>query len=189
MTTEMRVTAMSESARDAAAGASDGVLLRKAGSRPAVTQGPPAPVGLRIGTVERDLAAAALAEHFSAGRLDSIEFDERTRAVYAARVFADLDPLFCDLPAPHPPRPQVADPLAAAWADGRAARDRHTGRAFGRGLAAGAPRDPVRLVLVLLFVLACLLWVGLTRIPPFFAFPLFWLVIMRRPWARRHRLR
>jgi hypothetical protein len=142
---------------------------------------------LRIGTAERDRAAAALAEHFSAGRLDAMEFDERTRAAYAARTVTDLEPLFLDLPAPHPPRPVPENPREAAWADGRAARESYA--AGGIGHPRRYPADRLRLALLVVFVLACSTWVALTRVPPFFVFPLFWLVIMRRPWPRRHRYR
>jgi hypothetical protein len=53
---------------------------------------------LRIGTAERERAAADLGEHLAAGRLSTEEFDERVRRVYAARTATDLDPLFGDLP-------------------------------------------------------------------------------------------
>jgi Domain of unknown function (DUF1707) len=56
--------------------------------------------GQRIGDAERDDAAAALSEHFSAGRLDRAEFDVRLHAAYAAQTAADLAPLFADLPKP-----------------------------------------------------------------------------------------
>ena len=64
---------------------------------------------LRIGTAERERAAADLGEHLAAGRLSTEEFDERVRQAYAARTAAELTPLFCDLPDLHPapaPRPR-----------------------------------------------------------------------------------
>lgn len=63
---------------------------------------PPAPCALRIGDAERERAAAALSEHFSAGRLDREEFDARLSTAYAARTGGDLVPLFADLPEPRP---------------------------------------------------------------------------------------
>jgi uncharacterized protein DUF1707 len=69
---------------------------------------------LRIGDAERMAAASALGDHFAAGRLDQAELDERLSRAYAARTYDDLEPLFVDLPEPHPARPvltgQVVDP-------------------------------------------------------------------------------
>ncbi len=54
---------------------------------------------LRISDEEREQAAAAIREHFAAGRLDNAEFEERLQALYAARTRGDLDALSADLPA------------------------------------------------------------------------------------------
>ncbi len=53
---------------------------------------------VRIGNAERDRAAELLGEHFRAGRLNVVEYDERVGAAYAAQTEADLRPLFVDLP-------------------------------------------------------------------------------------------
>ena len=53
---------------------------------------------LRASDEERDQAAAALAAHYSAGRLDHDELDERLRAAYAARTQSELRGLLADLP-------------------------------------------------------------------------------------------
>lgn len=70
---------------------------------------------LRIGTAERERAAADLGEHLAAGRLSTEEFDERVRQAYAARTAAELTPLFRDLPdlrpAPVPQRRRDLRPL------------------------------------------------------------------------------
>ena len=58
---------------------------------------------LRIGDAEREGAVAALGEHYAAGRLTLEEYDERTSRAFAARVAADLWPLFRDLPEQPPP--------------------------------------------------------------------------------------
>jgi hypothetical protein len=60
------------------------------------------PGSTRIGNSERESAMNALDVHLSAGRLDSEEYGERVGRVSVARVAADLEPLFSDLPAPHP---------------------------------------------------------------------------------------
>jgi hypothetical protein len=68
---------------------------------------PNGPGGTRIGDTERVAAATALGDHFAAGRLDQAELDDRLSRAYAARTFADLEPLFADLPEPRPTRPAL----------------------------------------------------------------------------------
>ncbi|SFS40881.1 DUF1707 SHOCT-like domain-containing protein [Saccharopolyspora flava] len=57
---------------------------------------------LRIGDPERERAMRLLGEHFSAGRLELAEYDERCRQASAARFGSELDVLFDDLPGPRP---------------------------------------------------------------------------------------
>lgn len=52
---------------------------------------------LRVGEAERAAACDALAEHFSAGRLDPAELDDRLARAMAARTHDDLRVLFVDL--------------------------------------------------------------------------------------------
>lgn len=54
---------------------------------------------IRIGTAEREEAIALLGEHFSAGRLSLVEFDDRVALATQAVTRADLVPLFSDLPS------------------------------------------------------------------------------------------
>ncbi|OZM75558.1 DUF1707 domain-containing protein [Pseudonocardia sp. MH-G8] len=54
--------------------------------------------GIRIGHDEREAAVRELGEHFSEGRLEPQEYEERMSAAYAARTTDDLAPLFADLP-------------------------------------------------------------------------------------------
>lgn len=61
---------------------------------------------LRVGDAERERAAAALGDHYAAGRLEPSEYAERLDAIWTARTRRDLDVLFHDLPrlaAPQPP--------------------------------------------------------------------------------------
>ena len=60
---------------------------------------------LRIGDAERNRAAELLGEHMAEGRLTQAEFDERLGVALNAKVAADLEPLFRDLPGPNPGRP------------------------------------------------------------------------------------
>jgi len=60
--------------------------------------------GIRASDAEREQAAEALREHYTAGRLTSEELDERLDAVYKATTVAELDRLRGDLPdLPLPP--------------------------------------------------------------------------------------
>lgn len=52
----------------------------------------------RVGTAERDAAAALIADAAAAGYLDTDEFTERSGAVFAARTRADLDAALADVP-------------------------------------------------------------------------------------------
>jgi Domain of unknown function (DUF1707)./TM2 domain. len=77
------------------------------------------PGRLRVGHPERQQAVDALAEHFSLGRLEPAEFEQRTAAAWAARTRGELDALFHDLPAlPPPPAPYPGSPPAPYGRDG-----------------------------------------------------------------------
>ncbi|MEV4140602.1 DUF1707 domain-containing protein [Dactylosporangium sp. NPDC049742] len=54
---------------------------------------------LRASDADREQVAEVLRTSASEGRLDLDELDERLRAVYASRTYADLEPLLADLPA------------------------------------------------------------------------------------------
>jgi hypothetical protein len=56
----------------------------------------------RIGNGEREAAIAALKTHQGEGRLDSREYEDRALRARQSRTWADLDPLFADLPEPRP---------------------------------------------------------------------------------------
>jgi hypothetical protein len=117
---------------------------------------------VRVGDAERDRAAAALGEHFSAGRLDQAEFDARVNGALAARTEADLAALFTDLPSePKPAQPQRA---------------------------AGQPW-PVRYAALPYVLLPIALVAAVAAVshgfPPFFLIPLFWWIRVRRGPARR----
>jgi len=53
---------------------------------------------LRIGDAERNEAADALSQHYSAGRIDDVELKERLDRAMSARTGADLAGLTADLP-------------------------------------------------------------------------------------------
>lgn len=54
--------------------------------------------GIRASDEDRSRTAAALGEHYAAGRLTLEEFQERLDEVYAATTLGELDRLMADLP-------------------------------------------------------------------------------------------
>jgi hypothetical protein len=60
------------------------------------------PQDIRVGDADRENGLRALGEHFSAGRLDVDEYDQRTVKATTARTRGELVALFTDLPDPHP---------------------------------------------------------------------------------------
>lgn len=92
------------------------------------------PVPQRLSDAERDTASQMLRDHFEAGRLDAGEFDERLSAALAARIAADFQPLFADLPAPRPDTSgPSAPPLGWAPAHGSSVTARPTASPPGTG--------------------------------------------------------
>lgn len=62
----------------------------------------PAPRGrraVRASDLERESAVQRLQSAFAEGRLDDVDFEQRTRAALTARTRADLDDVLTDLPA------------------------------------------------------------------------------------------
>lgn len=93
------------------------------------------PSRLRASNADRERVAAVLREAAAEGRLDLHELDERLARLYAARTYAELEPLTYDLPAvgaPPVPVPMVAshDGLAPVSTGGVAVMSRfeRTGR-------------------------------------------------------------
>ena len=75
--------------------------------------GPASDQHMRVSDAERQAVADRLAEHFSSGRLDQAEFDERVGRAMSAKTRADLDGLFDDLPetgAPAATEPTAGQP-------------------------------------------------------------------------------
>ncbi len=72
--------------------------------------GPYSDQHMRVSEAERQAVTDRLAEHFSVGRLDQAEFDERAGRAMNAKTRADLNGLFDDLPetgAPAAPEPSA----------------------------------------------------------------------------------
>lgn len=62
---------------------------------------------LRVGDAERSAIADRLAHHFSEGRLDAAEFNERLDRAMQAKTMADLTGLLADLPETEPGVPPL----------------------------------------------------------------------------------
>jgi len=56
----------------------------------------------RIGSAERDLAIGQLQQHYQAGRLTPEEYEDRSVRASKALTWAEIIPLFADLPEPRP---------------------------------------------------------------------------------------
>jgi len=82
---------------------------------------------IRVSDAERQAVVAALSKNATEGRLTLEEFEERTGAAYAAKTYADLEPLLRDLPEGHrsnqvPLAPRRAGPGHAGGARGQCRR-------------------------------------------------------------------
>ncbi|HEY1320696.1 MAG TPA: DUF1707 domain-containing protein [Streptosporangiaceae bacterium] len=109
--------------------------------------GPASDQHMRVSDAERQAVADRLAEHFSSGRLDQAEFDDRVGKAMSAKTRADLNGLFEDLP-------ETGAPAATDPAD-------PTSRPRWR------QRHPILLVALIVFVAIAaahvvwpLLWIG-----------------------------
>jgi hypothetical protein len=65
--------------------------------------GPPRPGELRVSDAERHQVAEVLRRAAGEGRLDLEELEQRLEAAFAAKTYADLQPLVRDLPTHEPP--------------------------------------------------------------------------------------
>jgi len=83
--------------------------------------GPASDQHMRVSDAERQVVADRLAEHFSSGRLDQAEFDDRVGRAMSAKTRADLNGLFDDLPETG--APAATDPMDPAAQPRR--RNRH----------------------------------------------------------------
>lgn len=78
---------------------------RGSASRPSASNADP---NMRVSDAERAEVADRLSKHYSDGRLDETEFNERIDQAMRAKTHADLGGLLADLPAPEPPEPPKA---------------------------------------------------------------------------------
>ena len=138
--------------------------------------------GLRIGDADRDATAAALREHYAAGRLTMEEFQHRLELAFTAKTDQDLAAITRDLPAAAPslPWPHTGD---------RHSPDdsQHAYRSRRRsGLAAFASFIVVILALILIAFILPVAFIG-TVIARSLLFALLALLFGRHGLLRRFR--
>ena len=63
---------------------------------------------IRAADADRDATANVLRRHYTEGRLNAQEYDERIERCYAAKTLAELDELFGDLPRVEAREPEPA---------------------------------------------------------------------------------
>jgi hypothetical protein len=93
---------------------------------------------LRVSDAERRAVADRLAEHFSDGRLDQAEFDERVGQAMNAKTRGDLRGLFDDLPEPGMPGVSLPGAPGAPGAPGEMSSRHGRRRGYGNRLMAFA---------------------------------------------------
>ena len=99
----------------------------------------PNPPRKRASDAERDTAAKHLQEAFADGQISMSEFDDRSRALYAATYADELPALVEDLsPVKRPDRPTPATPSAASPA---VVTGESNGSAFSLSLMGGSERS------------------------------------------------
>lgn len=114
---------------------------------------------LRVSDAERNAVTERLATHYSDGRLDQAEFDERVSKAMSAKTRGDLDGLFDDLPDPEPAGASRKGAQAVPY------RRRRRG-GFFRTL----------LLVVLAMVVVSMTWHALAEVA--FFIPLFWIAAL-----------
>ena len=73
------------------------------------------PQNLRVSDAERSQVADALSRHYSDGRLDETEFNDRLEKAMSAKTHADLAGLMTDLPRLVPTQAEAPPPPARRW--------------------------------------------------------------------------
>ena len=142
---------------------------------------------IRAGDADRQRSVDILARHFTEGRLDGFEYDERVRKAYASIYLDELPALFTDLP----PEPKSIDAYGSKDNDGNA-YEKAWRRGYGpldRPMFSGSgpvrPRRRVPQIIVFVFAaITMLLLVAVTH-GLFFPFPLIFLGWLGLSGARR----
>ncbi|MGE3288729.1 MAG: DUF1707 domain-containing protein [Pseudonocardia sp.] len=105
---------------------------------------PVRPEDVRVGDSDREAVAARLGRAQAEGRLDLAEYDERLKAVYAARTVGELTRVTADLPAER--APQAVQP----------ARHGKAGRVRAGQRAALASWASVSTITIVIWAVSCI---------------------------------
>ncbi|MBO0820509.1 MAG: DUF1707 domain-containing protein [Nocardiopsaceae bacterium] len=111
---------------------------------------------MRVSDAERAEVADLLGRHYSDGRLDKQEFDERVSRAMGAKTRGDLDGLFDDLPDLDAP----GDAGRGPGREGQKRPDGLTARQHRAARRRGGRSHPV-LIVALAVILASIVWHGL----------------------------
>jgi hypothetical protein len=109
---------------------------------------PNRPFGLRASDDDRKQITDALQAHYVAGRLSSLELEERVEQALAAKTVGDLDVLMADLPSLQTPPAADADRNERRHGR-RARREQRERRRGGGGARAGLAAHATSYVLVM----------------------------------------
>ena len=136
---------------------------------------------IRAGDADRQQSVDRLARHFTDGRLDSGEYDERVRRAYASVYLDELPSLFSDLPA----EPMTLNGYDKAWRQGHGSVDRSAHQGYGVAPSLG---QGLRRVAVFALLAMLLLWMMMVTHGIFFPIPLIWIGLFGlRAGRRSHR--
>ncbi|HEY3562823.1 MAG TPA: DUF1707 domain-containing protein [Kribbella sp.] len=117
---------------------------------------------VRIGDAERDQAVSLLSDHFVAGRLTQVEFEERSEQATRARYADELEPLFDELPTSMELQPAQAGNLRRR------------------------PGPPPAFLMIAPFLMIALVISSVALAAPWLLWGMFWVVmisgISRRRW-------
>jgi len=147
---------------------------------------------MRAGTSDRQAAVDGLTRHFTEGRLDPTEFDERVGKAYAATYLDELPTLFADLPEASRGRGPGAG-VARPQSDGFAPFPPAGRPGTWSGPARPYHRPPRILVLLPVIVVIAMLFSMTAMTHGFFLFPVVWIAMAllfaggrHRRWDDRH---
>jgi hypothetical protein len=137
----------------------------------------PTPPRMRAGTSDRQAAVDGLTRHFTEGRLDPNEFDERVGKAYGATYLDELPTLFADLPEASPrSRPGAA--IGRAGHDGAAPFPPAGRPGPWTGPSGPAFHRPPRILMLLPVIVVIAMLFSMTAMTHgFFLFPLIWIAM------------
>lgn len=141
---------------------------------------------MRVSDAERAEVADLLGRHYSDGRLDKQEFDERVARAMSAKTRGDLDGLFDDLPDPD----SAADTAAHDRSGGPGGPGGLPGRTGSYGVGRRHRGAHPVLIVAAAVILASLAWhglVGIFFVPWFAIFVLVAVVVYASRHSRRAR--